>query len=214
MSTKPGSRALPSRTRSSGPIIRGWRSTTGFTSPTACAAARSSIASSTDQEPINISGMDFRFDPLTGKAEAVSGNGQFGLCFDDWGNRFICTNRNPVPARRDRRPLPQGQSRRDRAGHVMQRRRRVRRAVADLSDQPGLDDVEPARRAIHGGLRRLYLSRRPAAGGVQRQRLHLRPDRQPGPPRDHAAGGADVHVASRPTKARSSSPRPTNGSAR
>ena len=30
-----------------------------------------------EQEPINISGMDFRFDPLTGKAEAVSGNGQF-----------------------------------------------------------------------------------------------------------------------------------------
>ena len=32
---------------------------------------------------------------LTGEAEAVSGNGQFGLCFDDWGNRFVCSNRNP-----------------------------------------------------------------------------------------------------------------------
>lgn len=49
-----------------------------------------------DQAPINISGMDFRFDPFTGRAEAVSGNGQFGLTFDDWGNRFICSNRNPV----------------------------------------------------------------------------------------------------------------------
>ncbi|MCI0360411.1 MAG: c-type cytochrome [Planctomycetaceae bacterium] len=48
-----------------------------------------------DEPVIDISGMDFRFDPLTGKAEAVSGNGQFGLCFDDWGNRFTCTNRNP-----------------------------------------------------------------------------------------------------------------------
>jgi putative membrane-bound dehydrogenase-like protein len=48
-----------------------------------------------EQGPIDISGMDFRFDPLTGKAEAVSGNGQFGLTFDDWGNRFICSNRNP-----------------------------------------------------------------------------------------------------------------------
>lgn len=48
-----------------------------------------------EQGPINISGMDFRFDPRTGKAEAVSGNGQFGLCFDDWGNRFTCSNRNP-----------------------------------------------------------------------------------------------------------------------
>jgi putative membrane-bound dehydrogenase-like protein len=49
-----------------------------------------------DQPVIDISGMDFRFDPLTGQAEAVSGNGQFGLCFDDWGNRFTCSNRNPV----------------------------------------------------------------------------------------------------------------------
>jgi putative membrane-bound dehydrogenase-like protein len=49
-----------------------------------------------DQPPIAISGMDFRFDPLTGKAEAVAGNGQFGLCFDDAGNRFVCSNRNPL----------------------------------------------------------------------------------------------------------------------
>ena len=52
-------------------------------------------AQKTDDAPINLSGMDFRFDPLTGEAEAVSGNGQFGLCFDDWGNRFVCSNRNP-----------------------------------------------------------------------------------------------------------------------
>jgi putative membrane-bound dehydrogenase-like protein len=45
--------------------------------------------------PVSISGKDFRFDPLTGECEAVSGNGQFGLTFDDFGNRFICTNRNP-----------------------------------------------------------------------------------------------------------------------
>jgi putative membrane-bound dehydrogenase-like protein len=44
---------------------------------------------------ISLSGMDFRFNPLTGEAEAVSGNGQFGMTFDDWGNRFICSNRNP-----------------------------------------------------------------------------------------------------------------------
>jgi putative membrane-bound dehydrogenase-like protein len=49
-----------------------------------------------ETKPINISGMDFRFHPITGACEAVSGNGQFGLCFDDWGNRFNCSNRNPV----------------------------------------------------------------------------------------------------------------------
>lgn len=49
-----------------------------------------------NEPPINLQGRDFRFDPISGKAEAISGNGQFGMCFDDWGNRFTCTNRNPV----------------------------------------------------------------------------------------------------------------------
>ena len=45
--------------------------------------------------PVSLSGRDFRFDPLTGAYEAVSGLGQFGMSFDDWGNRFVCSNRNP-----------------------------------------------------------------------------------------------------------------------
>ncbi|MFO0918927.1 MAG: PVC-type heme-binding CxxCH protein [Planctomycetaceae bacterium] len=45
--------------------------------------------------PVSLQGFDFRFDPETGKCEAISGNGQFGLTFDDWGNRFVCSNRNP-----------------------------------------------------------------------------------------------------------------------
>jgi putative membrane-bound dehydrogenase-like protein len=45
--------------------------------------------------PVDISGKDFRFNPHTGECEAISGNGQFGMTFDDWGNRFICSNRNP-----------------------------------------------------------------------------------------------------------------------
>jgi putative membrane-bound dehydrogenase-like protein len=47
-------------------------------------------------KPIDISGMDFRFNPLTGDCETVSGHSQFGLTFDDYGNRFFCTNRNPL----------------------------------------------------------------------------------------------------------------------
>ena len=49
-----------------------------------------------DARPVSISGMDFRFDLNTRKFEAVSGVGQFGLTFDDYGNRFVCSNRNPV----------------------------------------------------------------------------------------------------------------------
>ncbi len=33
---------------------------------------------------------DFRFDPRTLKAEAVTGGGEFGQTFDDWGNLFTC----------------------------------------------------------------------------------------------------------------------------
>ena len=46
-------------------------------------------------KPASLSGRDFRFDPITGAYESISGVGQFGLCFDDFGNRFVCSNRNP-----------------------------------------------------------------------------------------------------------------------
>ncbi|MFP6602066.1 MAG: PVC-type heme-binding CxxCH protein [Pirellulaceae bacterium] len=45
---------------------------------------------------VNINNMDFRFHPESFHYEAVSGVGQFGLTFDDYGNRFVCSNRNPV----------------------------------------------------------------------------------------------------------------------
>lgn len=48
------------------------------------------------QRPVALAGRDFRFDPRTGSCEAVSGVGQFGLAFDDAGNRFVCSNRNPA----------------------------------------------------------------------------------------------------------------------
>ena len=47
-----------------------------------------------DAEPVNLSGLDFRFDMISGKYEAISGPGQFGNTFDDWGNRFVCDNRH------------------------------------------------------------------------------------------------------------------------
>ena len=49
-----------------------------------------------ERKPVSISGMDFRFDPLTREFEAVSGVGQFGQTYDDYGNRFVCSNRNPA----------------------------------------------------------------------------------------------------------------------
>lgn len=45
---------------------------------------------------VNINQMDFRFDPLGASCEAVSGAGQFGLAWDDFGNHFVVSNRNPL----------------------------------------------------------------------------------------------------------------------
>jgi putative membrane-bound dehydrogenase-like protein len=49
-----------------------------------------------EQPAVVINGMDFRFQPQTGVCEAVTGNGQFGLTFDDFGRRYVCSNRNPL----------------------------------------------------------------------------------------------------------------------
>lgn len=49
-----------------------------------------------DSKPVSLSGKDFRFDPTTFAYEAITGVGQFGLTFDDFGNRFVCSNRNPL----------------------------------------------------------------------------------------------------------------------
>ncbi|GIW95641.1 MAG: hypothetical protein KatS3mg110_3682 [Pirellulaceae bacterium] len=44
---------------------------------------------------VSIRNRDFRFDPRGSFYEPVSGLGQFGLAFDDFGHRFVCSNRNP-----------------------------------------------------------------------------------------------------------------------
>jgi putative membrane-bound dehydrogenase-like protein len=48
-------------------------------------------------EPVSINGLDFRFDPIhLGRHEPVTGMGQYGNTFDDWGRRYVCTNRNQL----------------------------------------------------------------------------------------------------------------------
>lgn len=50
----------------------------------------------TKPEPLEIRGRDVRFAPDGGPLEAISGPGQFGMTFDEFGRRFICSNRNPL----------------------------------------------------------------------------------------------------------------------
>jgi hypothetical protein len=45
-----------------------------------------------ERPPIQIRGGDFRFHPIRGVAEPASGPTQFGLTFDNWGNRFSTQN--------------------------------------------------------------------------------------------------------------------------
>jgi putative membrane-bound dehydrogenase-like protein len=53
-------------------------------------------AGSRGEPPVNLGGQDFRFDLVHGRHEAVSGMGQYGLTFDDWGRRFVCDNHHHI----------------------------------------------------------------------------------------------------------------------
>ena len=49
-----------------------------------------------EKKPVSVRGRDFRFKPDGSAFEAISGGGQFGHCFDDWGHRFTCNNSNHI----------------------------------------------------------------------------------------------------------------------
>jgi putative membrane-bound dehydrogenase-like protein len=63
-----------------------------------------------DAKPVIVRGRDFRFKPDGSAFEPISGGGQFGHSFDDWGHRFVCNNSENIrqvllPARElDRNP--------------------------------------------------------------------------------------------------------------
>lgn len=45
-----------------------------------------------DAQPLNLNGRDFAFDPRTHELFAEAGGGQYGMCFDDHGRRYVCSN--------------------------------------------------------------------------------------------------------------------------
>jgi putative membrane-bound dehydrogenase-like protein len=53
-------------------------------------------ADNEDSAKVPLAQMDFRFRPDRSEFEATAGNAQFGLVFDDFGNRFMCSNRQHV----------------------------------------------------------------------------------------------------------------------
>lgn len=53
---------------------------------------KNSLLRTPNLDPVNIRSRDFRFDPVTGVFQAVSGLTQQGRVRDDWGNWFGCNN--------------------------------------------------------------------------------------------------------------------------
>ncbi len=47
-------------------------------------------------QPVSVEHRDFRFDPDTLAFESITGTQQFGNTFDDWGNRFVCSQSQPL----------------------------------------------------------------------------------------------------------------------
>lgn len=49
-----------------------------------------------EMKPVVVRGRDFRFKPDGSAFEPITGGGQFGHSFDDWGHRFTCSNSNHI----------------------------------------------------------------------------------------------------------------------
>ena len=47
-------------------------------------------------KPVNCRGRDIAFDPRTYEFELTSGAAQHGMCFDDWGHKFVSSNSNHI----------------------------------------------------------------------------------------------------------------------
>ncbi len=50
----------------------------------------------TPTHAVELGSADLRWSPFPSDVQTCNGPGQFGLSFDDWGNRFTCSNRNPI----------------------------------------------------------------------------------------------------------------------
>jgi len=51
-----------------------------------------------DSAALDLSGRDFSFDPRTLALSPEGGGGQYGMCFDDHGRKFVCSNSHHVQA--------------------------------------------------------------------------------------------------------------------
>lgn len=62
----------------------------------AAGASNPSVLLHRGKEVLRLGRSDFSFDPRANDIRAESGGVQWGHCFDDWGNRFVCSNSNHI----------------------------------------------------------------------------------------------------------------------
>ncbi|MGC1276375.1 MAG: PVC-type heme-binding CxxCH protein [Planctomycetaceae bacterium] len=49
-----------------------------------------------NRKPVRLGRQDFAFDPRTFEFEATTASSQHGMSFDDWGQKFLCSNSNHI----------------------------------------------------------------------------------------------------------------------
>jgi putative membrane-bound dehydrogenase-like protein len=54
------------------------------------------VGTNAGKKVFSIRGQDISLDPKTLDISPITGGEQFGLSFDDWGNRFVCNNSNHI----------------------------------------------------------------------------------------------------------------------
>ncbi|MFK8113139.1 MAG: PVC-type heme-binding CxxCH protein [Rubripirellula sp.] len=64
----------------------------------ACSSVGGKVRRSDEPESaaVNVRGRDIAFDPRTFEFELTSGAAQHGMCFDDWGRKFVSSNSNHI----------------------------------------------------------------------------------------------------------------------
>ncbi len=157
-----------------------------------------------EMKAVSVRGRDFRFKPDGSAFEAISGGGQFGHCFDDWGHRFTCNNSNHIrqivlPSHYlERNPdlLPPAVildiAAEGPASPVYRispaepwRVVRTRQRAADpVMSRRLASDRAVCDRLLHLRDRNHHLSRLGLSGGISRKCVHWRRRRQPGTPED------------------------------
>jgi putative membrane-bound dehydrogenase-like protein len=73
-----------------------WGLDNRFHMSTSLAGGNVRPADKKDVKPVSVRNRGFLFDPRTGRFELTSCGGQHGMCLDDWGRKFVCSNSEPL----------------------------------------------------------------------------------------------------------------------